>query len=238
MVKVLIHTPVSNRAWILPTFLEALAAQILPDGIAREYFFDVNDTQDSSLSILENFEHASQHPVRISSWKWAPLNMQDHEWSEERYRRMIVLRNAALVEAKKHGADFLFSIDSDVILEDPNTLVHFIESDVPVIAGVFMATWGNAEATALPNVWQRGQNEMTDAFLADIKKVKTHVIVGGLGACTLIRYDVWEKGVNYSIVPHLPSNYRGEDRYFCVRAAVAGIPLVACTHMPIKHVDR
>ncbi len=236
--KVLIHTPVSNRAWILPNFLEALVSQEVPAGVELEYLFDVNDTQDSSLSILENFQAATSDNVRLNVWPWPHIELGDHAWNDERYRRMIVMRNLALDEASKHGADFLFSIDSDVILHDRKTLAHLIDAHVPVIAGVFMAKWGNPDATALPNVWQSGQNNMTDEFLEGIATAPEHVKVGGLGACTLIRKDVWEAGVNYSVIPNLAKIYRGEDRYFCIRAAVAGIPLVACSHMKISHVDR
>jgi hypothetical protein len=234
--KILIHTPVSNRAWILPEFLAALAAQNVPIGVELEYLFDVNDTQDNSREILDNFVPPSVR--RIEEHPWPSLLMADHEWSIERYRRMILLRNNALALAKHVGARFLFSIDSDVILDDPQTLKHLIETDVPVIAGVFMATWGNPDATPLPNVWQRGQNEMTDEFLMGIETAPEHVKVGGLGACTLIRRDVWEAGVTYDPIDNLPSDYRGEDRYFCIRAAVTGIPLLACSHRRIRHVDR
>lgn len=238
VVKVLIHTPVHNRAWVLPDFLEALAAQKLPSSVKIEYRFDVNDSQDSSTSILENFKHASDKIVEVVRHPWSPLNLPDHQWSPERYSRMILMRNNALAEAESYGARFLFSIDSDVILENPNTLAHLMEADVPVIAGVFMAKWGNRDAVALPNVWQCGQNEMTDEFLDGIATAENHVTVGGLGACTLIRRDVWDAGVNYSLINNVPSNYRGEDRYFCVRAAVAGIPLIACSHMKVTHRDR
>lgn len=148
------------------------------------------------------------------------------------------MRNSALIAAYEFGAKYLFSIDSDVILETPDTLAHLIEADVPVIAGVFMAKWGNSKALALPNVWQSGHNSMSDDFLATIATADKHVEVGGLGACTLIRRDVWTAGISYSEIPFLSSVYHGEDRYFSLRAAVAGIPLAACAHTKITHVER
>ncbi len=236
MVKVLIHTPLSNRAWVLPEFLNALSAQVVPARIDLEYRFDINDTQDNSREIIDSVR--LQGPRYVVEHPWSALNLPDHQWSAERYRRLILLRNNALREAKNLGADFLFSIDSDVILKDPGTLAHLIETNVPVIAGVFMATWGNADAAALPNVWQSGQNTMSDSFLSGIATAPDHVPVGGLGACTLIRRDVWDAGVTYSEIPNLSKIYRGEDRYFCIRAAVADIPLVACAHKTIEHRDR
>lgn len=148
------------------------------------------------------------------------------------------MRNEALRAAEETGCDYLFSLDSDVLLHDPDTLSHLIDADVPIIAGVFMAKWGNPEALELPNVWQCGQNEMTEDFLQCIAYETKHVKVGGLGACTLIRRDVWEAGVTYDEIYNLPSNFRGEDRNFCIRAAVAGFDLIACAHKKIEHRDK
>jgi hypothetical protein len=236
--KLLIHTPISNRAWCLPEFLRALSAQELPAGTIVQYLFDVNDSQDKSFDLLETFAKQPSRCVDVVEHPWPALSLRDHQWNAERYRRMIFLRNAALVAAHDRGCQYLFSVDSDVILKDPDTLSHLMASEVPVIAGVFMSTWGNPAATPLPNVWQTGQNEMSDDFLQGIATAPKHVNVGGLGACTLIRRDVWESGVNYNPITNLPLNYRGEDRYFCVRAAVHGIHMEACSHKRIRHVDR
>lgn len=234
--NLLIHTPVSNRAWCLPEFLEALAAQTVPVGFEVGYLFDVNDTQDNSVDLLAHF--ASRHDATINEHPWPTLNMPDHSWNAERYRRMIAMRNGALTMAAAKQCAYLFSIDSDVILADCDTLTHLLFACVPIIAGVFVTRWGNPEAAWLPNVWQRGQNEMTDDFIRNIAHAPEHVVVGGLGACTLIRNDVWESGVTYSPIYNLPSNYRGEDRNFCVRAAVKGFELLACSHRKITHLCR
>jgi len=240
--KILIHTPISNRAWCFPQWFDALKAQVpaLP-GAEVSMLFELNDSYDETERLLMA-HNSSAHPFKnylIRKRSWTPTALADHQWSAERYSRMIRMRNLALWDAAHMKYDFLFSLDSDVLLHEPDTLAHLIEADQPIIAGVFTAKWGNADADALPNVWQTGQNEMTDEFLREAPRATVHFTVGGLGACTLIRKDVlatpW---INYSPIYNLPRNYRGEDRNFCVRAAVAGITLKACAHKRIEHLDR
>ncbi len=239
--KILIHTPISNRAWVLPEWWNLLTSQLKwRGGFEATMLFDLNDSQDETEYVLHEL---ARHPkgfqaVSVNHRAWTPLHLPDHVWSPERYERMRIMRNGALFEAKTGGYDYLFSLDSDVMLRDPDTLCHLTVLHVPVIAGVFTAQWGNAFAEAIPNVWERGQNEMSDGFKHNMPSAQSHVRVGGLGACTLIAREVWEKGVSYDPVYNLPSNYRGEDRDFCVRAAVAGFELLACAHKSIDHLDK
>ena len=60
--------------------------------------------------------------------------------------------------------------------------------------------------------------------------------VGGLGACTLIKRNVLEAGVNFSKISNL--SFWGEDRHFCIRAIVLGFPLHVDTHLPAYHIYR
>lgn len=239
--KLLIHTPISNRAWVLPEFLEALLAQDITKS-ETVVCFDVNESDDATRPMLEDFARRMRGifaDVLVREMKWqTALRMPDHQWNTERYRRMIQMRNGALYAADKLGVEHLFSLDSDVIMKDPDTISHLIQANTPIIAAVFMAVWGNPDARALPNVWQCGQNDMTDEFIDGIAKASQHVRVGGLGAITLIRHEVWKAGVNYSPLYNLPRNYRGEDRYFCIRAVAAEFRLMACAHKRIEHRER
>lgn len=237
--KVLVHTPVSNRAWVLPRFWAALRGQTALAGVTGLMRFDINDCQDETFDLVQAYCSAKDpfETVFAVEHQWPALNLESHAWNEERYYRMIAMRNAALRTAAEYECDFLFSVDSDVILRDPNTLGHLLLANVPIIAGVFKSRWGNPDAPALPNVWQRGQNEMTERFLDDILTAPEHERVGGVGACTLIRNDVWNAGVTYNPIFNVPSNYRGEDRFFSLRAAVAGFEMWACSHKQIDHLD-
>ncbi len=237
--KILIHAPISNRAWVLPEWWRALRSQKI-GGHEVNVLFDLNDSQDETETLLETYSRVKTpfNQVFVRRRLWGPLNLGDHCWNESLYSRMRIMRTEALKAAEVGGYHFVFSLDSDVLLRESDTLMHMLGADFPIMAGVFRAVWGNPDAPALPNVWEHGQNDMTDDFLQNAHRNPDHFRVGGLGACTLIRHDVWEKGVTYAPVYNLPRNYRGEDRDFCVRAVVAGFDLMACSHKRIDHVDK
>jgi hypothetical protein len=60
--------------------------------------------------------------------------------------------------------------------------------------------------------------------------------VGGLGACTLIELEPLAKGVNFDPIKNL--TIPGEDRFFCIRAAILGYDLFVDTHYPAYHIYR
>jgi hypothetical protein len=238
---VLIHVPISNRAWALPSFWRGLSTQVLPGDLRSRttVLFDLNDSQDATgelLRVLSKSAHGFE-TVLVRETETGHIALPDHRWSPERLARMTRLRNGALHELRLRGKRWLFSIDSDVVLTEPDTLAHLLSLDVTIVAAVFHAKWGNPEALALPNVWLCGRNEMSIEFL-DRAKQPGHFEVGGLGACTLIRYDVAVSGVTYDPVYNAPSNYNGEDRFFCLRAAVAGYRMLACSCKRVVHLDR
>lgn len=60
--------------------------------------------------------------------------------------------------------------------------------------------------------------------------------VGGLGDCTLISKKVFESNVSYDKIYNV--SFWGEDRHFCIRAAVLGFELYVDTHYQAFHIYR
>ena len=46
---------------------------------------------------------------------------------------------------------------------------------------------------------------------------------------------VFGRGVNYSRIPNILNALRGEDRWFSIRAACAGVEMWLDTHYPATH---
>jgi len=59
--------------------------------------------------------------------------------------------------------------------------------------------------------------------------------VGGTGGLILAKRRVFEAGVGYAPIPNIRKALRGEDRFFCVRAACAGFDIWMDTHVPAIH---
>lgn len=238
---VLVASLIRNRAWCLPEFLKAVDRQSLTYPSEKlSFLFVVNDSVDASFDILQRWakdEGRKYKEVKITTLNFTNVDAVDHTWSEQKLQNMAVMRDQCLQALATSDSSFLFSIDSDVILQHTDTLKHLVHLDKSIVSEVFWATWENQAAKPMPNVWLSGGYHLTDTFLTRLKHPGVYD-VGGLGAITLIHRDVLDKGVNYQRVSNLPQDMRGEDRDFCVRATCAGFKLWADTCRTPKHLER
>lgn len=239
--NVLVTSLIRNRAWCLPKFLKALDQQTKtypPEKLS--YLFLINDSVDDSEKILTEWaktEGKKYRKVQLTTINFKNSDAVDHTWSEAKLQNMARMRDICLDNLVKSDNEYLFSIDSDIILDHDDTLRHMICLERQIISEVFWAKWEHEGAKPLPNVWLSGGYHITDAFLAQLKRPGTYE-VGGLGAITTIHRSVPELGVTYQRVPNLPSDMRGEDRDFCIRATCAGLKLWADTFKTPTHLER
>jgi hypothetical protein len=164
-------------------------------------------------------------------------------WQEATFGYLAQLRNRLIQATLEGGYDYLFMVDTDLLL-DPRTLQSLIECRQPIVSGVFWTQW-MSNAPFQPQVWLhhpyglQGRGYEEHEF---IKKLSDRQLtqVWGLGACTLFSREVLEAGLNYDPLPDLPSGgmWQGEDRHFSVKAERAHIPMHADAWPDIYHVYR
>jgi glycosyltransferase involved in cell wall biosynthesis len=239
--EVLIATLIRNRAWCLPKFLEALERQTHTYPANKiSYIFIVNDSVDESEELLKKWaqnEGKKYKEIKIRSLNFGNSDALDHTWSDVKLKNMADMRDMCLELLKTSTCTFLFSIDSDVILQHDDILRHLVGLDKAVVSEVFWAKWEQNTKRFLPNVWLSGGYNINEGFIKQLC-IPGLYEVGGLGAVTLIHRDVVEHGVNYQRVVNLPQDMRGEDRDFCTRATVAGFKLWADTYKTPLHLER
>jgi hypothetical protein len=178
--------------------------------------------------------------VNIEVYNFELINAsKNHDWPDDLLAQMSRMRNKCLEYGQKYGLEAIISIDTDLVF-DWKVINHLLRCDKDIISPVFWASWKAEDGYGrrLPQVWRRGGGEIDDQFLQWLKERKCLTRVGGLGAFTKISSRVWEAGVNYDPVYNLASDIRGEDRHFCIRAAVAGFQLWASTYHKVYHLDN
>lgn len=240
--NVVISSLIRNRAWCLPQFLKALGRQVKTYPANKlSFLFILNDSLDDSENIIENWiksDCQNYKEIKIIKINFGNSDSVDHTWSDAKLQNMAIMRDKCLEYLKNSDNEFLFSIDSDVILEHDDVLKHLVGLDKSVVSEVFWATWEKKDIKKpLPNVWISGGYFLTEGFLQQLKRPGVYE-VGGLGAITLIHRDVVERGVNYQRVMNLPNDMRGEDRDFSVRATCSGFRLFADTFRTPTHLER
>lgn len=132
MKSILIGCPVHKRDWVLPDWLKCIEQQNYPlDKIG--FIFELSEDDEETEQILYDWHES--HPqiavfdgvIRTDLKHSAHQDGQRH-WNIEKYSVMVELRNSLLERASCYDFDCYFSLDSDILLEDPETLSFLSEA--------------------------------------------------------------------------------------------------------------
>lgn len=252
MARILIGSPIHQSPEVLKEFLLSLTELDNYDNDIDYYFVDDNSLEESK-EILESFKAMLPDNVTIIDSSYDSIYYVDdftHRWNQSLVDKVTAFKNGIIKYAIDKEYDYLFFIDSDIVLH-PKTLDRLISVDKEIVANIFWTKW-NPQVEELPQVWlkdaynlyshtsndnitQAEVQRRTSEFLQMLRKPGTYK-VGGLGACTLISRSALLKGVNFNPVYNV--SFWGEDRHFCIRAAVLGIQLWVDTYYPAYHIYR
>ena len=253
--EILIASPVRQSPEVLSEFLLSLVELDTVDLSVDYLFIDDNDISQSS-ELLSEFgmtnKNATIEDVRNVLHELKPNEIYDssHNWNDYFINRVAYIKNYIINEAKKKTYDFLFLVDSDIVL-NPRTLKRLVSLNCDMVSNVFWTKFTKTDPYH-PQVWKMDQYLFYDpeerflknkfcraehkkAFFEMLRKPGTYK-VGGLGACTLISSAVLKAGVNFSKIYNI--SFWGEDRSFCIRAVAAGFDLYVDTYYPAYHIYR
>ncbi len=248
--KVLIGSPIKQRPDILKEFLISLSELELSNLNVDCFFIDDNHL-DLSQELLQNFslKGGQTQVIQENSQDEYRADDDTHYWNNNLIWKVAEYKNKIIDYAVENGYDYLFLVDSDLLLH-PKTLTHLILADKDIIAEVFWTKWSE-DMRELPQVWlcdsyymltpadlnlpPEKRSDQIDKFI-NMLKFPGIYRVGGLGACSLIKKEVMEKGVRFKLINNI--SFPGEDRHFCIRAEVMGFKLFSDTHYNALHIYR
>jgi len=245
--RILIGSSVCQTPRILEKFLTSVK-NIEAANIDISFLF-VDDNQEEVSSQMLHEVDLGHDKLIINApprEKAYIANETTHYWDNSLVLRVANLKNMIINHAIKKGFDYLFFIDSDLLI-DPGLINHLVSQKKDIISEVFWTAW-QPGTIPLPNAWMYDLYEMahpalpedernrhTIAFLTQLRQPGVYQ-VGGLGACTLISVSALKKGLSFSPISNV--SFWGEDRWFCIRAIVLGLSLFVDTHFPAKHLYR
>ncbi|UQZ34425.1 glycosyl transferase [Paenibacillus sp. PK3_47] len=249
--RVLLGSPVHQKPPVLRQFLHSLK-RLNCSGFELDYYFiDDNDQEESSLLLQEFARNRKEVFLQTSGFHDTYVrNDTTHYWNSALVWKVAGFKNLMIRRAETFGYDYLFLVDSDLVLH-PDTALHLIGTRKDIISEIFWTQW-QPDTLHQPQVWMHdeynqwdavpgeklGQEEINRRFHEFLYRLQQPGIyeVGGLGACTLISRRAIEAGVSYDAIKNV--SFWGEDRHFCIRAAALGIPLYVDTHYPALHLYR
>lgn len=168
---ILIGGPVFAREWVLPVWFHSILNQSWPlDRIG--FIFQVAPSDDVTINVLKEF--AGNHPeircMDIAVDTTVVHHTHDEgsrTWTHDSYKKMVSLRNAVLERVTVHDPDRFFSLDSDILLEDPSTLEALYQvTSSPAVDAVDVLSFMTPRDLNFPSVmsWAPGEPVGGTAF--------------------------------------------------------------------------
>ena len=222
MKKILITAPLRQDADVFREYQKGLDGLEVPEGYTVDRFFVVNDCPGIEKEIRD------AKYITVETGEVYEKTHNDHLWSLDLMLKMGELRNLTIKEMLEGGYDYWLSADTDIVL-NPWTLYHLLEADKDIVSEIFWTMAPNGREWC--NAWMMDQA----AGMREEWRKPGLYRVGMTGALTLVKRKVFEAGVDYTRIPNIHQALRGEDRHFCVRAAVMGFELWIDTHAPARH---
>ena len=250
MSKVLIASPIRQKSNVLNEFLIGLEELEKGDNHSAFYFVDDNADEKSSDLLKEFANRNDTVIVKGSDLFQTDDNYDGHNWKLETLAKVTTYKNTIIKYCLDKGFDYLFIVDSDIIL-DKRSLLQLLSDKVDIVSNVFWNQWKkNGMMTAqcfwIPDIYLQESSWNTLRSFEESHKIRLQMYkqlrkpglytVDGLGACTLISRRALESGVNFTPIYNL--KLLGEDRPFCIRAGALGFELHMDTHYPAYHCCR
>lgn len=237
--KIMICSLINNRQWFLKYFLNTILS-IDYDKNNIVYYFVVNNSHDDVFKLIEEFKKTIELKwninieVIIDVYNFDITKKHEREWSTSLLHHMGIMRNMCLNKSKELKCDFLFTIDSDIVV--PKYLLkQLIARELPVVSPVFFAKWSiNNCVKNKPQLkglnWEKEDEHKMYCYGSKFYEV------GLLGAITLINMKYIGNKIDYSFWRN--NQFWGEDANFCTKLSIEGIKLYGDSSFDITHLDN
>lgn len=230
--KILHFSPVRKENEIVKLHLQSLE-NLERLGFEITFSFYDDNTDKVSSSLLKDFKCRNLNTIIWDFDIKKENELSNQRWYNDAYDRITLIKDAAIEQFVKSDFDFLFLSDSDLILH-PRTLINLLEQNKDFISMIF---WTNFEGlnTYFPNAWMNVNSwfyKINDFIDLRSKKI---LPVDFTGACTILSKQIAIDGVRFESIPQLKNTYKGEDKFFCIRAGALGYQPYVSTCFPAFH---
>ena len=165
-----------------------------------------------------------------------------HIWTQDNFNAVAQMRTKALEKARNEKYDYIFSVDSDIILHK-ETLCDLLAREKDIISKIYWTARNAEQPWALyPNCYDFRDDNDNIGYDQDINKYK---IIGTYetevtGAAILISSKIFnEPLINYYPIKILSSSF-WEDYAFCIKCKCLfpDLKIYIDTIHPAKHLYR
>ena len=230
--KLIIGCPIYKRDWILPEWIRCIINQSI----------DMNDVGLIFETSPDDFETTNS----LITWKKLDKRFQifeinerkdiphfEHEnngrqWTMSKYHNMVSLRNSILKRVREHQPDFYLSLDSDILLQNPNTielLIAHIKDGADAVSPLMFMTPMDSR---FPSVMSWKDKECNIAYRKEGYPLGEYFQSDIIMAAKMMSKDVYNN-VDYQF------HKQGEDLGWAKNATEKGFKLYSASYIYAPH---
>lgn len=231
--KLIIGCPIYNRSWIFPYWVHMIERQSFP--ISDIGFVFIASAEDhETLKHIETWANVGQRMDFVDVVVPENVNHYSHEegsrqWTISKYDNMCRLRNALLSRVRYHSPDYFFSLDSDILIENPSTIelliAHIKDGADAVSPLMYMTPVGVNYPSVMKWHSEPGGKAHRDFMFPIGTYFKSDVIM----AAKMMSRAVYEN-IDYKI------HEQGEDLGWSANCAKAGYSLYSASYLYAPHI--
>jgi hypothetical protein len=231
--KLLIGCPMYKRSWILPHWIRCIVNQSLPiEDIGFVFEVSPDDTETiQSLEAWKKYDNRIPY-FNIKIRKDIPHFQHENngrQWTLSKYQNMVSLRNSLLTTVRDVSPEYYFSLDSDILLTNPNTLellIAHIKSGADAVNPLmFMTPFG----TMYPSVMTWREGMARKAFRQEKYSLGTYFKSDVIMAAKMMNKKVYSN-IDYSV------HEQGEDVGWSWECKEAGYNLFCASYIYAPHI--
>lgn len=233
MINLVIGCPIYKRDWIFPHWISCIENQNI-DFSRTAFVFEVSQNDSKTIEMLIKYRNARPDiPEFILDIK-EDVSHFDHEegtrtWSISKYENMVNLRNSLLSKVRELNPNYFFSLDSDILLTNENTiqlLIAHVNSGADAVSPLMFMT---PIDTMYPGIMDWINVPGEQAFRKERYPIGEYFQSDVIMAAKMMSKDVYTN-VNYSL------HSQGEDLGWCGNAAKMGYKLYCASYVYAPHI--
>lgn len=231
--KLVIGCPIYKRDWILNHWIKCIKNQsVSTENIG--FIFEASSGDEKTLSILEawrKYDRSIAHFEIVIRDDIPHFEHQNNgrQWTISKYDNMSKLRNHILDRVTEIEPEYYFSLDSDILIENPNTIelliAHIKQGADAVSPLMFMTPIGNQ----FPSVMTWREDIPDKAYRKEYYPLGTYFQSDVIMAAKMMSKNVY-KNIRYNI------HEQGEDVGWSLNCKHKNYNLFSASYIYAPHI--
>lgn len=233
MPELVIGCPIYQRDWIFPYWISCIENQNI-DFSKIGFVFIVSPDDEKTIEMLIKYRNARPDIAEFVIDIKSDIPHFSHEegsrtWSMARYENMVSLRNSMLKRVREINPKYFFSLDSDILLTNQNTiqlLISHIQSGADAVSPLMFMTPTGMLYPSVMN-WRNKPGEQ--AYRQELYPLGEYFKADVIMAAKMMSRDVYQN-VDYCL------HSQGEDLGWSGNAGKLGYQLYLASYIYAPHI--